>query len=220
MTTFKVGDKVRVKNKDAAGLEGTITKQTSSYMFIIRTSNSSSKFFSSFTWRTGETVQFTADRLELVNPGRGVTEGEEIAPEKVIVGDRIRVEYDDDDWGQSITYEGVISEITTDPYDKSLMLRTKGKYTSAIYRTTWSSKRLILVKAAVEPEPVDELLERIKKAEHGQVIRFGSYLAKKKIGWTCLWDVSQGSTFYLETNDDLRTRIGDAKVDFLVPETV
>lgn len=220
MTTFKVGDKVRVKNKDAAGLEGTITQKTASRMFLIRTSNSSINFFSNFTWRKDQIVQFTADRLELVNPGRGVTEGEEIAPEKVIVGDRIRVEYEDDDWGQSITYEGVISEITTDPYDKSLMLRTKGKHPSAIYRTTWSAKRLILVKAAVEPEPVDELLERLKKAEHGQSIRFGDYLAKKKVGWTDVWDVYLGSQVFFDTNADIRTRIGDIKVDFLVPETV
>lgn len=218
MTTFNVGDKVRVKNKNAVGLEGTITQKLGGSMFLILTSNTST-IFNSFTWRKGQSVQFTADRLELLNT-RGVTEGEEIAPEKVIVGDTIRVEYEDDDWGQAITYEGVISDITTDTYDKSLILRTKGKYPSAIYRTTWSAKRLILVKAAVEPEPVDELLERLKTAKHGQSIRFGDYLAKKKVGWTDVWDVYLGSQVFFDTNADLRTRIGDIKVDFLVPETV
>lgn len=153
---------------------------------------------------------FMATRFELVTDR---VEGEEILPKYIKVGDEIlvtRVGHD------KITHtrQAVVGNIkeNNDQYGRTLVFQSEVR----AGKINWGqdfTETFTLIKAAPDK---DLLLERLTNSTLGQVVTFGTYLARRNFNTT--WTILDGTRTTVETVGYLRKLMGDAEVKFLKVE--
>lgn len=153
---------------------------------------------------------FMVTRFELVAER---VEGKEILPKDIKVGDEILVTRTGHD-GIKHTRQAVVGHIkeNNDRYGKTLVFQTED-YRGKINWGQDFTESFTLVKAAPEK---DLLLERLTFAGTGQIITYGTYLARRNLNTT--WTIMDGTKTTVETVGRLRRLIGEADVVWLKAE--
>jgi hypothetical protein len=147
-------------------------------------------------------------------------EGKEIKPAAIKVGDEILVSKTRDGFTQM--RQGVVGSTKRQSHNRAIgnegaiLFFTEGPYNDAKDRLNWgenSGETFTLVKAAPD---VDLLLERLTNSTLGQVVTFGTYLARRNFNTT--WTILDGTKTTVESAKYLRKLIGEADVKWLKAE--
>lgn len=140
-------------------------------------------------------------------------EGNEIRPQDIKVGDEILVTRKT--MGLSHMRQAVVKEIKThnDRYGTTLSFQTEHRQKINWGQDHAESEVFTLIKAAPDK---DLVLEGLVQAGTGQVITFGTYLARRNANTS--WTILDGVDTTVESAFRLRGLIGEAEVKWMKPE--
>ena len=221
---FKVGDRVRVIDPTSTthnGLIGTITQVDLPLLEGVVKADideDCEAFQRNKRWNSGlDGVDWYLSASTLEHYEDKPKVGDEIAHEKVVPGQRIRVSREEA--GVVHSREGVVgsTEFHTG-HNAGWTIYSAGRYTQKGSRLNWGSGQFEETITLLEDVPEkDELLDKLLEAEGGTIIRVKDLIVFVRSPFGDEW-TSQGGDALTTDSAGLRERYGD-KIKFYVEET-